>query len=80
MSANIDTNDLKIKSEKARDFIMDGDKVKIFLQFRGREIVHKDLGKEILLQFYEILSDVAKYDKEIEAEGPKRMSMVLTKK
>lgn len=80
MSVNIDTNDLQIKANMAKKFLEEGDKVKVFLQYRGREIVHKDLGKELMMQFFEMLNDVAKLDKPIEAEGAKRIAMVLAKK
>ncbi len=48
MSVNIDTNDINIKANNARRFMEEGDKVKVFLQFRGREIVHKEMGKHTI--------------------------------
>jgi len=80
MSVNIDNHDMEIKSKKAREFLEEGNKVKVFLQYRGREIAHKDMGMELLKGFYAFLEDIAKIDKEIEQEGVRRISMILTKK
>lgn len=80
MSVNIDDHDIEIKSKKAREFLEEGNKVKVFLQFRGREIVHKEMGIQLLKTFYGFLEDIAKIDKDIEQEGFRRISMILTKK
>lgn len=80
MSVNIDEHDIEIKSKKAREFLEEGNKVKVFLQFRGREIVHKEMGIQLLKTFYGFLEDIAKIDKDIEQEGFRRISMILTKK
>ncbi|MFO7810618.1 MAG: translation initiation factor IF-3 [Candidatus Delongbacteria bacterium] len=80
MSVNIDDHDIEIKSNKAREFLEEGNKVKVFLQFRGREIVHKEMGIKLLKTFYSFLEDIAKIDKNIEQEGFRRISMILTKK
>ncbi len=79
-SVNIDDNDLNVKANNVRKFLADGDKVKVFLQYRGREVVHRDLGFELMKRFLLILDDVAKMEKDIEAEGPKRLTMMLCKK
>src|SRR6056297_591554 len=57
MSVNIDDHDIEIKSNKAREFLEEGNKVKVFLQFRGREIVHKEMGIKLLKTFYSFLED-----------------------
>ena len=80
MSVNIDDHDIEIKSRKAREFLEEGNKVKVFLQFRGREIVHRERGIELLKTFFGFLEDIAKLDKNIEQEGFRRISMILTKK
>jgi len=80
MSVNIDNHDMEIKSKKAREFLEEGNKVKVFLQYRGREIAHKDMGMVLLKTFYSFVEDIAKMDKEIEQEGIRRISMILTKK
>lgn len=77
LSPNIDTNDLNTKANQARKFLKKGDKVKITLRFRGREMAHKDVGREVLNAFYEKLSDVATVDKEAKMEG-RSMIMFLT--
>lgn len=64
-----DTHDFDFKTRHARNFLEDGDKVKAAVQFRGREIVHKDIGIEMLKRFVEALDDIAKVDQEIKMEG-----------
>jgi translation initiation factor IF-3 len=80
MSVNIDNHDIEIKSKKAREFLDEGNKVKVFLQFRGREIAHKEMGMSLLKTFFGFLEDIAKIDKDIEQEGVRRISMIITKK
>ena len=63
LSPNIDNNDLNTKANMARKFLTKGDKVKVTLRFRGRELAHVDNGKAILNSFAEMLSDVAVVDK-----------------
>ena len=77
LSPNIDTNDLNTKSNQARKFLSKGDKVKVTLRFRGREMAHKDVGREVLNAFYEKLEDVAVIDKDPKMEG-RSMIMFLT--
>ena len=74
LSPNIDTNDLNTKSNQARKFLSKGDKVKVTLRFRGREMAHKDVGREVLNAFFEKLEDVAVIDKDPKMEG---RSMVM---
>lgn len=80
MSVNIDDHDMEIKSKKAREFLEEGNKVKVFLQFRGREIAHREMGMALLKTFYSFVEDIAKIDKDIEQEGVRRISMILNKK
>ncbi|PID30490.1 MAG: translation initiation factor IF-3 [Candidatus Cloacimonadota bacterium] len=80
MSVNIDENDINIKSKNARKFLEEGNKVKVFLQFRGREIIHRDMGMDVMKKFFSTLEDIAKMDSEIKAEGFRRIMMVLAKK
>ena len=79
LSPNIDTNDLKTKVNAARKFIEKGDKVKVSLRFRGREMAHIDSSKHILEDFAEKLSDIAVVDKAPKLEG-RSMTMFLTEK
>ena len=79
LSPNIDTNDLNTKVNNARKFLEKGDKVKVTLRFRGRELAHVDNGKAILNSFAEMLSDVAVVDKPAKFEG-RSMIMFLAEK
>ena len=74
LSPNIDTNDLNTKVNQAKKFLQKGAKVKVSLRFRGREMAHKDVGREILNAFFEELKDVASVDKPAKMEG---RSMVM---
>ena len=79
LSPNLDTTDLNTKMNAARKFISKGDKVKITLRFRGREMAHMANSKHILDDFAEGLSDVAVVEKAPKVEG-KSMTMFLTEK
>ena len=79
LSPNIDVNDLNTKCNSARNFIEKGDKVKVSLRFRGREMAHIDSSKHILEDFAEKLSDIAVVDKAPKLEG-RSMTMFLTEK
>ena len=79
LSPNIDVNDLNTKSNAARKFIEKGNKVKVSLRFRGREMAHADSSKHILEDFAEKLSDIAVIDKAPKMEG-RSMTMFLTEK
>ena len=79
LSPNIDTNDLYTKMTAARKFITKGDRVKVTLRFRGREMAHMNSSKHILDDFAESLSDVAVIAKPPKVEG-RSMTMFLTVK
>ncbi len=79
LSPNIDTNDLNTKATAARKFLTKGDKVKVSLRFRGREMAHMNSSKHILDDFAELLADVAVIDKAPKVEG-RSMTMFLTEK
>ena len=79
MSPNIDTNDLNTKVSAARKFLSKGDKVKVTLRFRGREMAHMNNSKHILDEIAESLSDSAIIEKEAKVEG-RNMTMVLGEK
>ena len=78
-SPNIDTNDLNTKINQARKFLSKGDKVKVNLRFRGRELAHVDSSKYILDEFAQKLEDCAVIDKPAKFEG-RSMVMILSKK
>jgi translation initiation factor IF-3 len=65
---NISSNDLMVKVRRAREFLLDGDKVKFNLQFVGRENLHMDLGLQILKKVVEDLLDVAVVEQETKRE------------
>ena len=79
ISPNIDTNDLNTKVNNAKKFISKGNKVKVTLRFRGREMTHVQQSKHILDDVAEMLKDVASVEKPAKLEG-RNMSMVLTEK
>ena len=79
LSPNIDTNDLNTKVGAARKFLEKGDKVKVTLRFRGREMAHMSKSKYILDDFAESLADIAVVDKPSKVEG-RIMVMFLTAK
>ena len=77
LTPNIEQNDLNTKANNARKIIEKGDKVKVSLRFKGREMAHMQSSKHILDDFAEILSDVAVIDKPAKLEG-RSMIMILT--
>ena len=79
MSPNIDTNDLNTKVGAARKFLEKGNRVKVTLRFRGREMAHMSTSKHILDDFAQMLSDVAVVEKMPKVEG-RSMIMFLTVK
>ena len=79
LSPNIDTNDLNTKVNNAKKFIGKGNKVKVTLRFRGREMAHVQQSRHILDDFAQQLADVATVEKQPKLEG-RNMSMVLTEK
>ncbi len=79
MSPNIDTNDLNTKVSAARKFLTKGNKVKVTLRFRGREMAHMQTTKHILDDFAQMLSDIAVVEKAPKVEG-RTMTMFLTEK
>ena len=78
-SPNIDTNDLNTKSNAARKFLMKGDRVKVTMRFRGREMAHMNSSKHILDEFAENLSDIAVVEKPAKVEG-RTMTLQLAQK
>ena len=79
LSPNIDTNDLNTKVNNAKKFISKGNKVKVTLRFRGREMAHVQQSRHILDDFAEMLYDIAVVEKAPKLEG-RNMSLVLTEK
>ena len=79
LSPNIDTNDLNTKTGAARKFLSKGDRVKVTLRFRGREMAHMGASKHILDDFANSLSDIAVVEKPPKIEG-RTMTITLTEK
>ena len=76
MSPNIDTNDMNTKVTAAKKFITKGNKVKVTLRFRGREMAHMQASRHILEDFAQMLSDVAVVEKAPKVEG-RTMTMIF---
>lgn len=79
MRPNIDDNDYEVKMRSARRFIDEGDKVKVTMRFRGREMAHQDLGMNVLVKVRDELEPVAKVEQMPKLEG-RQMIMVLAPK
>lgn len=71
------THDFNFKVKHARSFIEEGNKVKASVMFRGREITHQEIGKELLEKFVEAMTDIAKLDQPLKFEG-KNLSVILS--
>jgi len=77
MRPNIDDHDYDVKMKKVHSFIEDGDKVKITLRFRGRELSHRELGMNLLLRVQDDTKEGAKVEAQPRMEG-RQMLMVLS--
>lgn len=76
MSPKIDTHDLQIKMRNAQRFLQDGDKVKLTVRFRGREIVHADMARQKLTEMAKQLDELAVVERAPRLEG-RHMIMIL---
>ena len=76
MRPNIDTHDYQVKAKAITRFFEQGDKVKVTLRFRGREMAHQHLGMELLQRVKEEFDEIAKVELEPKLEG-RQMTMVL---
>lgn len=77
---NTDDHDIDFKRKHAEKFLKEGSKVKAYVFFRGRSIVHKDRGELLLLKFAEALSEVGKLEQLPKLEGKKMIIMLAPKK
>ncbi|OEF95610.1 translation initiation factor IF-3 [Desulfuribacillus alkaliarsenatis] len=77
LSTNIEENDFQTKLRNARKFLEKGDKVKASIRFRGRQIAHSGLGKDVLMKLYENVKDIATMERTPKMEG-RSMLMILT--
>lgn len=76
LSPSIDTNDFNTKCNHAKKFLKSGDKVKVTVRFRGREISHSDIGFELLSKFAESLKESGSVERPAKLEG-RNMTMFL---
>jgi translation initiation factor IF-3 len=74
-----DKHDFDVKLGRARQFLMDGDKVQINMMFRGRELAHLEVGRQVVDRFAQALDDLAKMERPPIFEG-KRMTCLMTKR
>ncbi len=79
LSPNIETHDLNTKANRAIEFLGDGDKVKVSVRFRGREMGHTEMGRVVLNDFVKIIGDVGIIEKPAKLEG-RNMTMFLAPK
>ena len=79
MSPSIDVNDFNVKLRNAQKFLAEGNRVKVTVRFRGREMAHTDIGKGLLLKFAEQCGEVATLDKDPKLDG-RHMSIFLSPK
>lgn len=76
---NIEDHDFFVKAKNASRFLKEGDKVKATIMFRGREIVHTQLGRQLLVRLAEELKDIGNVERQPKLEG-KNMIMIITPK
>ena len=79
MSPSIDVNDFNVKLRNAQKFLSEGNRCKVTVRFRGREMAHTEIGRDLLVRFAEQCAEVATLDKEPKLEG-RSMSIFLSPK
>ena len=79
MSPGIDTNDLNTKMKNAIKFLKEGNRVKVSVRFRGREMAHTNIGEQLLVQFAEGCAEVANMEKNPKLEGRVRFMFLCPK-
>ncbi len=79
LSATIGEHDVEVKVKNAVKFLKDGDKVKVTIRFRGRQISHSQIGLEVMKDFFERVKDVANMERQPKVEG-RSMVMILSPK
>jgi len=79
LGAHINQHDIDFKLKNSRKFLENGDKIKAYIQFRGREIIYKEQGELVLLRFIESLSDIGKPENFPKLEG-KSMFVIISPK
>ena len=79
LSATIDVRDMEIKAKQTVKFLADGDKVKVSIRFRGRQITHGEIGMDVMNRFFEMLGDSAIKERDPKMEG-RSLFMILSAK
>ena len=79
MSPSIDVNDFNVKLRNAQKFLVEGNRCKVTVRFRGREMAHTNIGQDLLLKFAEECGEIAVMDKSPKLEG-RHMSIFLSPK
>lgn len=79
LSATIEDNDVQVKAKNAIRFLQEGNKVKVSIRFRGRQITHSEIGLQVMKDFYEIVKDYANIERRPLLEG-RHMIMILAPK
>ena len=76
MRPNIDVHDYEVKMRSVRKFLEEGDKVKLTMRFRGREMAHQELGLEVLMKARDEIDEISKVESEPKMEGRQMMMVV----
>lgn len=79
MRPGIDDHDFDFKTRHAREFLQEGNKVKVTMMYRGRQLAHVDLGRKVLDRVAEAVADIGKIEMDAKLEG-RNMTMVLAPK
>ena len=76
LSVTIDVGDVKVQARKATEFLEEGNKVKVTIRLRGRQMAHAHLGRDVMMNFYEMLKEIAVIEKPVNQEG-RNLIMIL---
>ena len=79
LSVNIDVHDFETKLKNAKQYLEKGHKVKVVVIFKGRQMAHTEIGKDVILKFAERLSDISVIEQQPKLEG-RRMNLLLAPK
>lgn len=80
LTPSIEEHDLKVKAKRANEFLQNGDRVKVSVRFRGRELGHTEKGKEVLMKFAELTSEYGAIEKQPKLEGRNMVMFIVSKK
>lgn len=79
LSPTIDMHDLEVKAKSCIKFLQNGDKVKVTIRFRGRQVTHNDLGQDVFNAFLELVGEYAQIDKAAKMEGRSLIMILMPK-